>query len=245
MDYFKKRKKEDFDEKPVNKALDDVEKLKIAQKMWDEFEYKYLLEIPPSKKPCFLAGTMVKTEKGLVAIEKIEQGLKVLSYNFENQKTEYQTVLQTFSNYAEKYIEIHTETEQLKVTGAHLFYIPSDKKWIVASQLKLDMQLIDSKQNLVAIKKLEIIKEKVQTYNLEVAQNHNYYVGEQQSILTHNDSKKLKFTSEIIYQFNFYEYYDVDNKPTYVGQTTQELTKRADQHTQDYKNILKKAVYWG
>ncbi|MEZ4854293.1 polymorphic toxin-type HINT domain-containing protein, partial [Flavobacterium sp.] len=215
------------------------------EQMWKEYKYTDLFPPPtPPKKPCFLAGTLVKTESGLVAIETIKTGTKVLSFNFETQKTEYQTVVQTFSNYAEKYLALHTEKDVLKVTGAHLFYVPKENKWIAASQLKLDMQLIDAQQNLVAIKKLVIIKEDVPTYNLEVAQNHNYYAGEDE-ILTHNDSKKLKFTNTELFYFEFYEYLDYNNKPTYVGQTTQGLTKRADQHLTEYNKTPAKKEFVG
>lgn len=237
----------------VNKQVDEViEQLrKVAnditkqtpEQMWKEYKYADLFPPPtPPKKPCFLAGTLVKTQSGLVAIETIKEGAKVLTYNFDTKKNEYQAVLQTFSNYAEKYLEIHTENEVLKVTGAHLFYLPKENKWIAASQLKLDMQLIDAHQNLVAIKKLDIIKKDVSTYNLEVAQNHNYYVGEEE-ILTHNDSKKLKFTNTELFDFEFYEYLDYNNKPLYVGQTTQGLTKRADQHLAEYNKTPAKKEF--
>jgi hypothetical protein len=53
----------------------------------------------------------------------------------------------------------------------------------------------------------------------------------------------LKFSSEVIYDFEFYEYYDINNKPTYVGQTTQGLTKRADQHVQEYKEYPDKKEF--
>lgn len=208
------------------------------EQMWKDFTYQNLLD---GKKPCFLDGTLVKTEKGLIAIEKIEVGTKVLSYNFETQKTEYQPVLQTFSNFAEKYVEIYTETEVLKVTGAHLFYVPKEKKWLAASQLKVEMHLVDDNQNIALIKKLNIIKAEVPTYNLEVTENHNYYVGKNQHILTHNDGKKLKFTSEVLMDFEFYEFFDYQNNPLYIGQTTQGVPKRVDQHTQDFeKNSNKK-----
>jgi hypothetical protein len=210
--------------------------------MWKDFTCQNLLD---GKKPCFLDGTLVKTEKGLIAIEKIEVGTKVLSYNFETQKTESQPVLQTFSNFAEKYVEIHTETEVLKVTGAHLFYVYNENKWLAASQLQVDMHLVDDNQNLITIKKLNIIKAKVPTYNLEVAENQNYYVGENQHILTHNDGKKLKFTSEVLFDFEFYEYLDYNNKPTYVGQTTQKLDTRANQHRLEFEKTPAKKEFVG
>ncbi|MDK2771432.1 MAG: Hint domain-containing protein [Flavobacterium sp.] len=208
--------------------------------MWKDYTYKNLLD---GKPPCFLAGTLVKTENGLCEIEKIEKDTKVLSYNFDSKKTEYQQVLQTFSNFAEKYVVIHTETEVLKVTGAHLFYVHNENKWLAASQLKVDMHLVDDNQNLVAIKKLEIIKAEVPTYNLEVAKNHNYYVGETQHILTHNDGKKLKFMNTEMFDFRFYEFLDLNDKPLYVGQTTQGYDVRISQHFKDYEKFPEKKPF--
>jgi hypothetical protein len=201
--------------------------------MWTESNYDDLLKIPPSKKPCFLAGTPIKTATGYKNIEDIVVGDVVLSYNETTKKTELQEVLNTFTNVCEKYIEIKTNQDIIAVTGAHLFFVPKENKWIAASQLTTNMQLINDKQEEVNITALTIIKKEANTYNLEIAQNHNYYVGNN-PILTHNDAKILKYSSEILLEFEFYEFLDYDNKSLYVGQTTQGITKRADQHTRDY-----------
>lgn len=214
--------------KVANKTIKET-----VKQMWTDFKYSDLF---PPPKPCFLAGTLVKTENGLIAIEKIETGTKVLSYNLDKQKTEYQTLLQTFTHFAEKYIEIHTESEVLEVTGAHLFYIPDTQKWIAASQLTTAMHLMNENRQKAAIKALNIIKKEVPTYNIEVAENHNYFVGKNRSILTHNEAKKLKFTSEILYDFEFYTFLDLKDKPLYVGQTTQGYDIRICQHFKDYEN---------
>jgi hypothetical protein len=210
--------------------------------MWKEFNYDDLLKIPPSKKPCFLAGTPIKTATGYKNIEDIVVGDVVLSYNETTKKTELQEVLNTFTNVCEKYIEIKTNQDIIAVTGAHLFFVPKENKWIAASQLTTNMQLINDKQEEVNITALTIIKKEANTYNLEIAENHNYYVGNN-PILTHNDAKILKYSSEILLEFEFYEYYDVNNKPTYVGQTTQGLTKRADQHLAEYNKTPAKKEF--
>ena len=71
--------------KNTDNVLDNAQKLKLAKEMWKELTYQQLLD---GKPPCFLAGTIVKTENGLEPIENIKQGTKVLSYNFETDKTE-------------------------------------------------------------------------------------------------------------------------------------------------------------
>src|SRR5690606_31213270 len=66
--WFKGNKKE-FELPPKN--------IVNIQKMWDDFSYEELLKIPPVKKPCFLAGTVVKTEFGSFPIEDIAIGQKI------------------------------------------------------------------------------------------------------------------------------------------------------------------------
>ncbi|MBC8884050.1 Hint domain-containing protein [Flavobacterium piscinae] len=206
MDYFKKRKKEDFDEKPVNKALDDVEKLKIAQKMWDEFEYKYLLEIPPSKKPCFLAGTMVKTEKGLVPIEDILVGQKVFAYNFEIKRTELKSVTQIFRNKAEKFVRVGIKDSFIEATGQHRFLLPEEKRWEMANGLKSGMKLLNSGGKIVIISSIGVLSEVVDTYNLEVEDHHNYFVGIDE-VLTHNKTRTSIFANTDLIDVEFYRHF--------------------------------------
>lgn len=195
----------------------------------------------PPKKPCFLAGTLVQTENGKIAIELIEKGTKVLAYNTKNEQTEYKTVLETFTNFTEKYVILTTEQDEvIKVTGAHLFYELTSKNWVAASNLSVGMHLMDDQKNSISIRSISVQKEPQPTYNLEVDDLHNYFVGTNQLILTHNANKKLKFTSEILYDFEFYEYVDYDGKVTYAGQTTQGIPKRADQHLKDYENYPEK-----
>lgn len=227
----------------AKKFLDDIakgNKLKLAEKMWAEFTYEHLLKIPPTKKPCFLAGTLVKTENGHLPIEQIKVGDKVFTYNFEKKQTEINTVTHVYENVTQKYLKITTKNSCIEVTGQHRFWIPKQEKWLMANELKTGMHFLDTHKNLVEILTLEIIENTEKTYNLEIENNHNYFVG-QDEILTHNTNKVFKFADETLYDFGFYEL--VKGKGAddvlYVGITTQEFTKRADQHAQEGKAALK------
>ncbi|UPQ78121.1 HINT domain-containing protein [Flavobacterium azooxidireducens] len=234
MDYFKKRKKEDVDEKPIDKALDDIEKLKTAQKMWDELEYKHLLEIPPSKKPCFLAGTMVKTEKGLVPIEEVMVGQKIYAYNFEIKRTELKSVTQIFRNKTEKFVRIGIKDDFIEATGQHRFWLPEENRWEMANSLKKGIKLLNSGGKIIIISSIEVLSEVVDTYNLEVEDHHNYFVGIDE-VLTHNKTRTSIFASTDLIDVEFYKLVDVDSIDKYVGQTIQGVGNRFQQHEYEYK----------
>lgn len=226
----------------MNKAEDVIspaQKLKNAEKMWENFKYSDLHTVPPKNKPCFLAGTLIKTDNGLIPIEEVKIGANVLSYNIGSNKAEYKEVTEIYKNFAEKYIVLQTSSNNVvKVTGAHLFYEMKRQKWIQASKLKLDMKLMDSNGNSVGITSVEIEKGNVNTYNLEVAENHNYFVGETE-ILTHNKTRVSKFASKNLIEVSFYRIVEVvdenTNKSLYVGQTIQEIDTRFSQHRRDRK----------
>lgn len=209
--------------------------------MSDEFDYKDLLEIPPKKKPCFLAGTLVRTSKGLNSIENIAIGDEVYSYNFEKNQLELQLVSEVYSNVTEIYEHIKTENDIINATGQHLFWIPKEKAWIMANSLQVGMQFLSFDNKLVTIVSLEIIEKPEKTFNLEVENNHNYYVGVE-GLLTHNETRVSKFASLETFEVEFYRHF-YEEEVYYVGKTTQSISIRYAQHEFEYKNNPLKKVW--
>jgi hypothetical protein len=204
--------------------------------MWKEFDYEHLLKTPPPKIPCFLAGTLIKTNKGLLPIEQIKAGNQVYAFNFETQKTVLKTVTECFESSCDKYLEIHTQTDIIKATGAHRFWIASKNNWVKARDLTSAMSLQDVDGNSVEIIDLIIIDQVEKTYNFEVEDLHNYFVGKNQ-ILSHNQkslSKSIFASSEII-EVNFYKILDPKMEAIYAGQTIQPVDTRYSQHRRDPK----------
>ena len=203
--------------------------------MWNDFKYTDLIEIPPAKKPCFLAGTLIKTVKGLIPIEQIKVNDYVYSYNFKSLKSELKSVSELFVSSCDKYIEISTTNDIIKATGGHRFWIPDLNKWVKACELSIGMtfQNIDCKN--VEIIDLIIIEQKEKTYNFEVVDLHNYYVGNDQ-VLSHNKSMKESiFASTDKIDIKFYKIIDSKDEAMYVGQTIQKIGARYDQHLKDPK----------
>lgn len=229
----------------AKKALDDladetkIAKLEKAEKMWKEFEYKHFFEVPP-KKPCFLAGTLVKTTNGNIAIEQIKVGDEVYCFDEINQAISAQKVSEVFINYAEKYLKLTTKSgEILRVTGQHLFYQKTSKTWIKAHQLKVGMKLyLPQTDDVDIINQIEIIESRQTTYNFEVPVHHNYLVGKS-GILAHNANKRPSYASTTTRKYAFYELATLNGRELetqYIGKTTREdLYIRGSEHVQHAK----------
>ena len=136
---------------------------------------------------CFVAGTKVLTENGLVNIEDIQVGMKVYSYNEETKKVELNEVLRTFENPAEREMaKVTINGEVIESTSGHEYYTVN-RGWIDAKELVKGDVLLNSDNEEVLVEDVEVIEGHGYklVYNLNVENNHNYYVGEE-NILVHN-----------------------------------------------------------
>ncbi len=161
--------------------------------------------VPSGRNGCFLAGTKVKTISGFVNIEDIKSNDIVLSYNVSKDKYEYNKVIKPLihENSEEEIYVIEVNGEVIKTTSEHPFYIArklsltDDKNnfnkyetndkglWTKAKYLKEGYYLMDSNGIYYPITKITHYKYKGTVYNLNVENNHNYFVSES-SILVHN-----------------------------------------------------------
>ena len=146
---------------------------------------------------CFAAGTLVLTEDGFRNIEDIEPGDKVYSTDEETGESGYKEVLQVFVKETEVvthvFYEVEQEdgeirTEEIETTLNHLFWCEGE--WKAAGTLKAGdlLTLADGSQ----VKVTEITYEDRHTtvYNMEVADYHTYYVGED-GVWVHNTDRCL------------------------------------------------------
>ena len=127
---------------------------------------------------CFIAGTLILTEKGIEEIENIKIGDYVLSYNERTGDKEYKKVVNTF-NYlkTELYHIITNDNQKISVTPEHPFYVLGEG-WIMAKDLIVGDMFFALSGNTVAIREIrhEFLKEPILVYNFEVSENHNYFV---------------------------------------------------------------------
>ena len=134
---------------------------------------------------CFVAGTKVETESGLMNIEDIKIGDKVYAVDEESGTKELRPVLNTITSYVSEIYHIYVEDEIIKASPKHQFYIV-DKGWVRAKDLKVgDMVIADGERKPIKKIKYENLGKPIPMYNLSV-DGINTYLITKYSILVHN-----------------------------------------------------------
>ncbi len=135
---------------------------------------------------CFIAGTMVLTATGLVAIEKLAAGDKVISTNPDTLETAEKTVLETYVRQVNKLVHITINGEEIVTTDNHPFYV-QDRGFINAGNLLVGDKLISVNGEDLTIEDyyIELTEEPVSVYNFQVEDFHTYFVGDF-AVLVHN-----------------------------------------------------------
>ncbi|MDR2492367.1 MAG: HINT domain-containing protein, partial [Coriobacteriales bacterium] len=146
----------------------------------------------PMPKVCFVAGTMVATATGLVAIEKIKAGDTVTSTNPDTGEHAEKTVLQVVSNTAGELVRVAVGGEEILATPSHPFFV-ANKGWTPAADLASGSALLLQGGGTAQVEAatVERLERAVPVYNIEVADWHTYHVG-QSGILVHNDCVENK-----------------------------------------------------
>ncbi len=145
-------------------------------------------EILVSYVYCFVKGTKVKTETGFKNIEDIKIGDKVYSYNLNNNSLELKKVLNTIKSNTIDTYKVTIGGKTVEMSPKHQLYI-IDKGWVRAYDLNVNDKLLDVNGKQVSISKIEYIKydSPIDTYNLTIEGNNNYFVTDIQ-VLVHNAS---------------------------------------------------------
>ena len=136
---------------------------------------------------CFTAGTKVSTPKGLENIENLRPGDYVYSYNEKTGTYEIDKVEKNYQRLTnEKIYTVYTESDRIKVTPEHPFYVKG-KGWVKVKDLKQGDILINNSGKEMPIVKIDISKYNYGSvvYNLMTQKNHTYFAGFD-SILVHN-----------------------------------------------------------
>ena len=145
-----------------------------------------------TKKGCFVEGTLILTENGLVPIEDIEIGDYVWAENPKTGEIELKEVLDTFEKQVDTIVTITVDGETIETTEAHVFYV-ENVGWLPASMLKQGDILHLEDGRTVPIESIETITYNyyVNVYNFEVEDFHTYYVSDL-SVLVHNSCKRVQ-----------------------------------------------------
>ena len=135
---------------------------------------------------CFVKGTKVKTENGFKNIEDIKIGDKVYSYNLNNNSLELKKVLNTIKSNTIDTYKVTIGGKTVEMSPKHQLYI-IDKGWVRAYNLNVNDKLLDVNGKQITISKIEYKKydSPIDTYNLTIEGNNNYFVTDIQ-VLVHN-----------------------------------------------------------
>lgn len=160
--------------------------LKVGNKAVDKFfgnNPNYLAVKNGTK--CFIAGTLIATEKGKKRIEELKYGEKVYSYDEFYKEKALRRIRDVHEHITDTFVRIKTKTEEILTTPEHPFYVKG--RYILAGFLSVGMSLTSFAGEEIEIQETEIIRyEKPQkVYNFSIEGTENYYVGEQ-GVLVHN-----------------------------------------------------------
>jgi hypothetical protein len=134
---------------------------------------------------CFAAGTLVRTLEGTKPIEELRVGDLVLSLDTTSGALRYQPVLTVFQFRPQATIQIALEGGgSLTCTPLHKFWL-AGHGWVMARDLKPGdaLRAVGGTAVIAAIEPQKVGP----VYNLEVAEDQNFFVGTQ-GILTHDNT---------------------------------------------------------
>ena len=140
---------------------------------------------------CFIAGTTILTATGLVAIEELAAGDKVISTNPDTLETAEKTVLETYVRQVDKLVHITINGEEIVTTDNHPFYVQG-RGFIEAGHLLVGDKLVSVNGEDLIIEDyyLELTEEPVSVYNFQVEDFHTYFVGDC-AVWVHNAECKV------------------------------------------------------
>jgi RHS repeat-associated protein len=137
--------------------------------------------------PCFAAGTLVATTEGDKKIEDVRVGDTVYAHDFESGKTVERKVTATLRNHTHYWVDVRIGQETITATRGHLFWVENEQCWVKAVDLKEGMQVCLLNGRLESVSEIVVrqLTEPETTYNFEVEDVHDYFVGYTQ-VLVHN-----------------------------------------------------------
>jgi hypothetical protein len=177
------------------------------------------------KPPCFLAGTLVHTPAGPRAIEQLAAGELVWAYDFDNDIAVARPIVGVMRNWTRFVVSLTLAGDVVRTTREHRFWVPDAQAWMAAAELQEGMQLLTRDGQALRLEAHRVYEAEADTYNFEVAELHNYFVGAG-GALVHNAKQpkpfvpSAKFSSTVKTPTKIYTVTDPKTgEVKYVGQT--------------------------
>lgn len=128
---------------------------------------------------CFVAGTLVLTASGLIAIEQIKAGDLVYAADADTLEVSLKPVLETYIRETSELVHVTVNGEKIVSTHDHPYYV-NKKGFINAEALWIGAELIDNNGDILFVEEIykEILDNQTRTvYNFKVDEYHTYFVG--------------------------------------------------------------------
>jgi hypothetical protein len=136
---------------------------------------------------CFLAGTLVRAQTGLVPVESLKAGDRVLSQDQDTGELAYKIVVRTTIRPPSPMTRIKTLAGDIVATLGHPFWVDGHG-WKMAKELTVG-DLLHSLSGAVRIDNVEPAGDQ-QAYNLVVDGFNTYFVGQQGLLVHDNEFRK-------------------------------------------------------
>lgn len=136
---------------------------------------------------CFIAGTLVSTVNGFVAIENIKAGDMVYAAHEETLEYGIRPVVETYVRETDTLVHITVGGEEIISTVDHPYFV-KNKGFVKAIDLCIGFELMDNNGNTLVVEQIfreTLHDETVKVYNFQVEEYHTYYVGDS-CLLVHN-----------------------------------------------------------
>ncbi|WP_254508676.1 polymorphic toxin-type HINT domain-containing protein [Anatilimnocola floriformis] len=138
----------------------------------------------PAPSDCLVAGTPVWTDRGTVAIESMLAGDMVLSRDIETGELSYKAVVRTTTRPPGPIIRIKAGDEFIECSSGHPLWV-SGNGWVKSRNLQTGM-VLHAASGPVRVSEVSEVKA-APTFNLIVADNNTYFVGNQK-VLSHDNT---------------------------------------------------------
>ena len=145
---------------------------------------------------CFVEGTLVHSAKGLVQIQNLKVGDKVLSKNKTTNELEYKSVTGLIRNNLRRIWKLRVELSDSKIetfetTEDHPWWIDG-RGWMKTNKLKAGTAISSMSGDIYKIVSIQKTKLMRRTFNIKVKENKSYFVGKK-GIYVHNGPCDLLF----------------------------------------------------
>lgn len=147
------------------------------------YQFNYYTAPPMPIASCFLAGTPVRSERGLVPIESLKPGDRVLAQQQDTGELAYRVVIRTTLRPPTKVLKLHMVGDAITATAGHPFWV-NGHGWRMAKELAPG-DLLHGLSGATPLDRIEAVPDQP-AHNLVVEGFNTYFVG-QSGLLVHDN----------------------------------------------------------